>query len=124
MSGQFNVLEESIKSKKTLFNKLFGNSPLIKVIDFFLDNRIFDYSKTDVAKHIGLSRMTVHKVFDSLSELNIILHNRTCGKAKLFILNKKNPVVVKLIELDRIISRGYGEQLIKNKEKILIIKPN
>ena len=36
--------------QKTSFRLVFGESPIVKVIDFFLDNREFDYSLTDIAK--------------------------------------------------------------------------
>ena len=37
--------------EKTSFILVFGESPVVKVIDFFIDNQEFDYSLTDIAKN-------------------------------------------------------------------------
>ena len=43
---------------KSSFRLVFGESPIVKVIDFFLDNREFDYSLTDIAKNAVKSIQT------------------------------------------------------------------
>ena len=44
----------------SLFIRELGiKSPMLKVLDFLMDNESFDYSKTDIAQGSGLSRTTL-----------------------------------------------------------------
>ena len=38
---------------ETLFAKTFGNSPFIRMVDFFLDNKLFDFSKKEIIEKLG-----------------------------------------------------------------------
>ena len=94
--------------EKPLLTEVFGNSPLIKIIDFFLDNKLFDFSKEEIARGTGISKMTLYKYFDILIKLGILKESRKIGRATLYKLNLKNPIVKKLIEVeDFLIRKGY-----------------
>jgi len=46
--------------EETLFLKEFGiKSPALRILDFLMDNKAYDYSKTDIAKGAGISRTTL-----------------------------------------------------------------
>lgn len=90
--------------RDSIFIQTFGNTPKIRVLDFLLENNIFDYSKSDIAKHSKISRATLDTFWDSLVKSKIIVKNRTIGRAVLFKLNTKNPLVRKLIEVDNFLT--------------------
>lgn len=105
--------------QKTSFRMIFGNSPIIKVIDFFLDNREFDYSLTDIAKNSDIGWSTLHKFWNDLVKLNIVAKTRRIGRAELYKLNVTSPLVKKLIDLDMSISKKLmKEELIKKVLKV------
>lgn len=85
---------------ETAFIETFGNSPFIRVIDFFLTYQDFDYSKTEVAREVGISPITIEKIWNSLIGRGFIIETRALGNAKLYKLNKENPVVKELLKLD------------------------
>jgi hypothetical protein len=94
---------------ESLFIRELGiKSPMLKVLDFLMDNESFDYSKTDIADGTELSRATLFKVWPKLEALELIMATRTVGKAKMYRLNKKNPIVKKLMELDDAISEYFA----------------
>jgi len=94
---------------ESLFIRELGiKSPMLKVLDFLMDNESFDYSKTDIAEGTELSRATLFKVWPKLEALGLITATRTVGKAKMYRLNKKNPIVKKLMELDDTISEYFA----------------
>ena len=104
---------------QTSFRIIFGNSPIVKVIDFFLDNREFDYSMTDIAKNSDIGWSTLHGFWNDLVKLEIVRKTRKIGRAKLYKLNLKNPLVKKLIDLDMTISKKLmKEELQKQKIKV------
>ena len=95
----------------SLFIRELGiKSPMLKVLDFLMDNESFDYSKTDIAQGSGLSRTTLFKVWPRLEELELIAATRTVGQAKMYRLNKQNPIVKKLMELDDAISEYFAQK--------------
>ena len=85
-------------TKKTVFLKIFGNSPVLKVLDFLVVNEDFDYSMTDIAKLSGVGYATLKLFWGTLEKNSIVANTRSVGKAKMFKLNLNNPVVKKLRE--------------------------
>jgi hypothetical protein len=49
------------KADETLLLKYLGNSPILRITDFFLDNPLSVYFKNEVAKNLAMSRATFFK---------------------------------------------------------------
>lgn len=92
---------------------VFGDSPIIKVLDFILDNREFDYSLTDIAKGADVGWSTLHQFWRELVNLGIVKKTRKIGRAELYKLNEENPLVQKLTEIDLVISKMLVGKVIK-----------
>jgi hypothetical protein len=105
--------------EKSSFRVVFGDSPIVKVIDFFLDNREFDYSLTDIAKNSDIGWSTLHGFWKELVKLGIVTKTRRIGRAELYRLNMNSPLVKKLIDLDKDISKKLMQEEI-NKQKLKI----
>ena len=80
---------------KTAFLQIFGDSPMLRVIDFLIVNEDFDYSMTDIAAHSGVGYSTLKLFWNKLEESKIVKQTRVVGKAKMYRLNFDNPVVKK-----------------------------
>ena len=85
--------------EKTIFIEAFGNSPVIRVLDFLIEARDFDYSLSDIAENSNIGWTTLHRIWDNLLRLKLVIPTREIGRAKLFKLNEENPVVEKLIKM-------------------------
>ena len=83
----------------TIFREALGDSPVIRVLDFLIEGRGLDYSLTDIAENANIGWTTLHRIWDNLLRLNIVVPTREIGRAKLFKLNEENPAVEKLIKL-------------------------
>jgi len=103
--------------EKSLFVEFFGDYPIIRVLDFLVENEIFDYTKKEIAKNSEVSWNTLETFWDKLVEKEIILRTRKIGKSEMFKLNTENPVVQKLIELDKKLMMSSVENI---KEKISV----
>ncbi len=102
--------------EETLFLRFLGkDNPVIRVIDFLLDNEAFDYSKTEIARGAGISRTTLLKIWKMLEDLGIVEETRRVGRAKMYRLNKRNPIVRKFIELDNAISEYYAKKFTETR---------
>ena len=103
---------------KTLFLKFFGTeTPILRVIDFLIDNEAFDHSKTDIAKGAGISRATLFNIWSILKRNHIVTKTREIGRAEMYKLNTSNPIIKKLMDLDDAISNYYAEQSRCNTER-------
>jgi len=100
------------------FVLVMGNTPFIRVVDFLLENRPFDYSKTEIAKNAEVGWSTLHGIWKVLERAKIVKQIRVVGKSKMFKLNEENPIVRKLIELDAKISDVFAEQIAEEELKV------
>lgn len=88
---------------ESLLVESLGRNPMLLVIDFLLENRLFDYSKQQIAEGSGIGRVTLFNNWKKIEKLGIVKETRRFGKTKLYKLNEQSPVVKKLIELEIIL---------------------
>ena len=88
-----------MKNDKTIFLRIFGDSPILRVLDFLIVNDDFDYSMTNIAELSGVGYATLKLFWQELEKNEIVIKTRDVGKAKLYKLNDKNVVVKKFKEL-------------------------
>lgn len=94
----------------------FGPNPLVKVIDFLLENRLFDYSKKQIAEGSDVGRVTLFKHWGKIEKLGVVKATRSFGKTRLYKLNETSPVVRKMIELELVLAEKASEKaLLKAK---------
>ena len=97
-----------MKYEKSLFVEYLGDSPYVRVLDYFIMNDIFDCSLQDIADYTELSRNTITKVLRQMLKLGLINETREIGRAKMMQLNKGNPYVAYLKTLDINLSKQYS----------------
>ncbi len=108
----------------SLFIEAFGiKNPILKVLDFFMDNEGFDYSKAEVMEGTDLSRATLFNVWPKLEALDLLVETRRVGRAKMYKLNKKNPIVKKFMELDDAISEHFALKPLASQKEIEVVVP-
>jgi len=103
-------------NEHTAFVETFGSSPLIRVLDFFLTYREFDYPLTEIAENTSIGWNTLSTLFPKLLEKEIVIETRRIGRARLYKLNQKNSVVQKLIEIDNIITNKAIDDELKDQK--------
>ena len=124
-----NARGESLKSDTTkmdeetsYFADALGNTPQVKIIDFLLENKIFDFTKAEIAEGANVSRITSDKFWPSLEANNMLIETRKIGNGTLYALNKDSEAVQKFAELDRVLTKLGTEKLLAN-ERIPISVP-
>lgn len=93
-----------ISERDTILVDLFGKSPEVQVLDFFMDRPLNDYMQVEIAERTGMNPRTIKRVLASLHNNEIIRVNRKIGKAVLFKLNSKSPIVERIKELELTVS--------------------
>ena len=106
--------------EKSLLLNLTGDMPLFRIIDFLLENKGTDFSKSDISKGAGISRASLFNYWNEVERHGIVKATRSFGKTKLYKLNTKNPVTQKIIELEKtLISEAMNKA---HKEKEILVR--
>ena len=88
----------------TLLMRYLGDTPNLRIIDFFLDNKS-DYSKKEILEGAGISKTTLYKVWPNLEQLQIIIPKRKYGNTTLYALNRDNIFVKQVMSMDLALSK-------------------
>ncbi len=103
------------KEYQSILLKTFGDSPKLRIIDFFLDNPLFDFTKKEIIEALGMSKQTFYKYFADIENYGIVIVSRKIGKAKLYKINLGSPLVKMLREYETQLSLQVGKQEAEKK---------
>ena len=113
-------LHPCMENDQSVFVEFMGDTPAVRLLDFLITGREFDYTLTDllnagvswgtlntlvpkllelgiVVKTRKIGRATLYRIWDNLIDNEILLHTRQIGKSKLYKLNvsnKKNDISI------------------------------
>jgi len=99
-----------------MLEDLFGNGSFVKIVDFFLENRFWDYTKTDIANHSGISRTQLYKVWNVILEGKLVKETRKIGATTLYQLNMDSPIIRRLEKLSLTIADEKNKKTLENEE--------
>lgn len=89
----------------SIFIDFIGNNPKTKVIDFLIDNQLFDFTKRDMERITKVSKIKLEKIFNDLIKQKIIFKLKKEGK--FYRVNKNSEIFKALIELDIAILKNH-----------------
>lgn len=92
--------EKTTGAEGSLLVQSLGSSPKLRMLDFLLDNRLFDFSKKEIIEGVGMSKATFYKYWSEIEENELVKKTRKFGNTTLYTINEDNPVVQELIRLD------------------------
>jgi len=76
-----------------------GNNPKNRIMEFLVTFAIEDdYSMMDITKHSKVSYAMLKKIWKEFVKEKRVVFTRNVGKAKMYKLNVKNPIIKKFIE--------------------------
>lgn len=94
--------------EESIFLDYVGDSPRMRVLQYLIEGRDFDYTLTDMLNS-GVSWGTLNALIPKLLELNIIIKTRKIGRATLYKINKENVLAKQLIGLyDKLIMENLN----------------
>ena len=106
--NEMDVLNDMERKKEVLYKdtgeslliRAFGKTPKLRIIDLFMTNPHFDFSREEVARELGMSKRTLYKNFKDLEELGIVIVTRKIGRAVMYKIDTEHPLPKKM-EKDR-----------------------
>ena len=100
----------------SLLNEFFGDYPIIKVIDFLLENRGFEYSKAEIAENAEIGTATLHQLWGKLEKFGIVKETKKYGNTRLYMLNEENEFVKMLKAMViKLAKEDFEKNVQKNK---------
>ena len=88
------------KENKSIFLENFGDTPQLRVRDFLIGFRFFDYPITEIARESNVSYNSIVVFFPHFINSGIVIKTRKVGKSDYYKLNMENDFVKNLIKLD------------------------
>ena len=89
-----------MEEEKSFFIEYFGDLPRLRIIDFLIDNLVYDYSLVEIAKGAGVAYTTLVDIFPDLIKKGIVKETRQVGKSKMYKLIREHPAVEVLLAVD------------------------
>src|SRR3990167_989648 len=104
---------------KSVFLQEEGNTPKNRIWGFLIVHSEYDYSMKDIARYSKVGYTTLKEIWKEFKEKKTVVQTRVVGKAKMYRLNIKNPVVNKFIDyywavVYSVVEKEFG---IKDKSK-------
>ena len=97
------------ENEPSLFLQFIGDKPKWRVIDFLLENRLRDFTKTEIAKGAHLSWASLYQHWDDIERKKIVKLTRVVGRARLYQLNEKSALVVLLKHIESTLIREAAD---------------
>lgn len=108
-------------TEQTVFRTFVGDYPGIRLLEFLIEGRFFDYTLTDISEKADVSWRTLHRIWPNFVKNEIVIITRTIGRAKLYKLNMENPNVIKLVELfDNLLEQNIPKTKVRKEKKIVV----
>lgn len=101
----------------SLLIKALGYSPKMRIIDIFMTNPYFDFSREELVKELGMSKQTLYKNFKDLEELGIVKVSRKIGRAIMYRINRDHPLVKRLDDIVNEMSLKIAEKELEKQAK-------
>jgi DNA-binding transcriptional regulator YhcF (GntR family) len=111
-----------MENPKPIFLRIFGDTPKLRVMDYLIVNDDYDHSMKDIARNARVGYTTLKQFWKQLLKEEIIFFTRQVGKAKMYKLNKKNPIVKEFVKLHWTTVKAYVRKHIIKQKKITIKK--
>ena len=107
------------KENKSILLDYVGDTPILRVLDFFIDNHFFDFPLTAIARGSNVSYNSLVSFFPSWIEKKIVLKTRRIGKADYYKLNLHHSFVQNIIKLDWSLTKKAALPELKEEELLI-----
>jgi len=91
--------------RESILLTLFGSSPQTRLLDLFIDNPLFEFTRSEMMEALGMAKVTLSGALPGLKATGVLVETRKVGKASLYRLNGDSEVVMSLRQLIRSYAR-------------------
>ena len=106
--------------EKSLLLQLTGDMPLFKLLDFLVEHKGLEFTKTEIIEGADVSRASLFNYWDELEKYTIVTVTRQEGKTKYYTLNSKSLIAQRILDLEKALISEALEKNARKKKEILI----
>jgi predicted transcriptional regulator len=99
MMSDKSVNNDSEKVQEGVFERLISGPATVRLLDFFVTYKDFDYSETDIAELVDVSPKTVIKELAKFELAGLVKFTRNVGRAKMYRLDVNSQTAKALQQL-------------------------
>lgn len=93
---------------------LYGDSPRMKLVDFFMTFPKNEFTVPELVEGIGMSRTTAFKEIDKLLTNDMIIHSGNVGKSPTYKINKNSSIIYLMQKTVSLRSKTTATSQIRN----------
>ena len=101
--------------QESIFEEYFGDTPMVRILNFLILGKDFDYSMTEIAEGSRVGWTSFTRAWKELGRRKVVSHTRDIGRAKLYRLNTEDPTVQKLVKLHWEIIKTETDKMLGKK---------
>ena len=90
---------------------ILGNLPVIKILDFLIDNQAYDHTKTDIAIGAEIGPTSMKNDFPNLVKCGVVFETRKVGGVGLYALDVTNEMTTSLIAFDNALTEYCTQKI-------------
>lgn len=107
-----------VEANPPALRKLFKDSAVAKLLDFFTLYKDFDYSKVEISRNSGVAWKTLFRIWPLMEEYGLVIETRRVGRAVMYKLNSESPIVKALWELAFQIAKHDAAKTVKEEVEV------
>jgi len=94
---------------------LYGDSPRMKMVDFFMTFPKNEFTVPELVEGIGMSRTTAFREIDKLLTNNMIIRSGNVGKSPTYKINKNSSIIYLMQKMVSLRSKTTATSQIRNR---------
>ena len=94
---------------------LYGDSPRMKMVDFFMTFPKNEFTVPELVEGIGMSRTTAFKEIDKLLANDMIIRSGNVGKSPTYKINKNSSIIYLMQKMVSLRSKTAATSQIRNQ---------
>lgn len=106
-----------MQEPKSIFIDTFGDYPALRIIDFLIESRMFDYPITEIAKNSDVHFLTFKKIWPEFIKKGFVKKTRRVGNSDLYRINEENLVIKKFIEVGNFLAKQAAREAVKRADE-------
>ena len=95
---------------------ILGDLPVIRILDFFIDNPTPDYTRAEIAHYTQVGPTAMKEGFKCLEQCGIVIETRRIAGVPLYALDTASEMTQSLIEFDEALTDYCTDKIMEIEE--------
>ena len=98
-----------------MLKHILGNLPVIRILDFLIDNQISDHTRAEIAHYAQVGPTAMKEGFKCLEQCGVVIETRKIGRFSLYSLDRENEMTQSLIKFDEALTDYCTDKILETE---------